>query len=177
MSPKLRAAKLLLLKWNGYVPSHHVRRWAYQFLGLRYPANAVIYGGAEVRHPKNIRIGEGTIIGNGAILDGRLGLTIGKRVNFSTGVWIWTVQHDYRSPDFGDSGGPVVIGDYAWISCRVVILPGVTIGEGAVVAAGAVVTTDVAPYSVVGGIPAKLIARRPESMSYRLGENGYTSFI
>lgn len=100
----LRALKLLLLRWTGLLPSHHIRRWMYAPLGFRFPANAVVYGGAEIRHPKNIQIGEGSIIGNGAILDGRAGLRIGRRVNLSTGVWIWTVQHDFRSPDFADDG-------------------------------------------------------------------------
>lgn len=71
----------------------------------------------------------------------------------------------------------VQIGDYAWISRRAVILPGVTIGEGAVVAAGAVVTKNVAPYTVVGGVPAKFVAERPRGLTYTLGECGHTPFI
>jgi acetyltransferase-like isoleucine patch superfamily enzyme len=160
----LRALRLLLLRWTGHLPSHTLRRWAYASLGFRYPASAVVYGGAEIRHPKNITIGEGSVIGNQAILDGRMGLTIG-------------LQHDFRSPDFADDGGPVTVGDYAWISCRAVILPGVTIGEGAVVAAGAVVTKDVPPYTVVGGVPARFVAERPRGLVYTLGERGHTPFI
>jgi acetyltransferase-like isoleucine patch superfamily enzyme len=177
MTRTLRALKLLLLRWTGWVPAHWIRRLLYRMLAFRYPASTVVYGGAEIRSPKSIHIGEGTVIGNGAILDGRRGLHIGRRVNFSTGVWVWTLQHDFRSPDFADDGGPVTIGDYAWISCRVVVLPGVTIGEGAVVAAGAVVTKDVPPYSVVAGVPAKVVAERPQGLRYELGEKGPTPFI
>ena len=85
----------------------------------------VIYGGAEIRAPEKVTIGEHTIIGHHAILDGRSGLTIGSNVNLSTGVWIWTLQHDPQSPKFVLSGAPVVVEDYAWLSCRTVILPGV----------------------------------------------------
>jgi len=102
-------------------------------------------------------------------LDARRGLVIGNYVNFSSEVMIWTLQHDHNSPTFADKGGKVVIGDRAWISCRAIILPGVTIGEGAVVAAGAVVTKDVAPYTIVGGIPAKEIGKRNRDLTYELG--------
>ena len=60
----------------------------------------------------------------------------------------------------GKEVAPVVIGDDVWIGSRVIILPGVKIGNGSVIGAGAVVTKDVEPYSVVGGVPAKLIRRR-----------------
>ena len=63
------------------------------------------------------------------------------------------MEHDPQSPDFAIRGGPVVIEDYAWIGGRAVILPGLRIGEGAVVATGAVVTKDVPPYTIVGGVP------------------------
>ncbi len=85
------------------------------------------------------------------------------------GVWIWTMEHDPQDPYYRGTGGPVNIHDYAWISCRVVILPDVTIGKGAVVAAGAVVTKDVAPYAIVGGVPAKTIGKRTEDLRYQLG--------
>lgn len=169
--------KLRVLSVVGSLPSHFFRRAAYRALGMRLGRQAVVYGGAEIRNPKGIEIGEGSIVGNRAILDGRMGIRIGKNVNLSTGVWIWTVQHDYRDSEFGDTGGAVEIGDRAWISCRAIILPGVRIGEGAVVAAGAVVTSEVAPYTVVGGVPAKHIADRPRDLSYELGRSPPIPFI
>ncbi len=69
-----------------------------------------------------------------------------------------------------------MIGDYAWLGPRCIILPGITVGEGAVVAAGAVVTKDVEPYVVVGGIPALKISDRPSSLSYNPAQ-GATPFI
>lgn len=162
---------------TGRIPSHRIRCALYRFFGMRMGRRAVVYGGAEVRRPEWIEIGDGSIVGNEAILDGRLGIRIGRNVNMSTGVWIWTVQHDYRDSGFADVGGPVVIKDHAWISCRVVILPGVTIGEGAVVGAGSVVTKDVEDFAVVGGVPAKRIGERPRNIKYDLGAGDHIPFI
>ena len=76
--------------------------------------------------------------------------------------------HDPQSPSFSDQGGEVHIGNRVWIGYRSLIMPGVTIGEGAVVAAGAVVTKDVKPYTVVAGVPAKPISSRTDELTYEL---------
>ena len=130
---------------------------------------AVIYFGAEIRDPYKLKIGEGSIIGDRAVLDARNGISIGANVNLSTEVHIWTEQHDHKDPDFkcnSDDSFRVVIEDRAWLGPRTTILHGVTIGEGAVVAAGAVVTKDVAPYTIVGGVPAKKIGERTHDLRY-----------
>lgn len=159
----------------GYIPSQRIRLFLYRrAFRMTLGKSTVIYGGAEIRDAWNIRIGEHTIVGHGAVLDGRRGLTIGENVNLSSGVWIWTLQHDPQSPVFGINGGPVVIDDYAWVSCRAIVLPGVTIGRGAVVAAGAVVTKSIEPYTIVGGIPARPIGRRSDRLTYTL--TGYQPF-
>ena len=80
---------------------------------------------------------------------------------------IYTLQHDIDSPAFDVSGGTVVVEDYAYIGPRAIILPNVRIGYGAVVAAGAVVTQNVLPYAVVGGVPARFIRERPHDLDYR----------
>jgi acetyltransferase-like isoleucine patch superfamily enzyme len=139
--------------------------------------DAIIYGGFHIREPSKISIGKGTIIGHGTTLDGRNGIIIGENVNFSSEVMVWTMQHDYNHPSFPPVGGEVVIHDYAWISVRAIILPNVTIGEGAVVAAGAVVTKDVEPYTVVGGIPAKKIALRNKDLDYTPASGGGLPFV
>lgn len=173
----LHGAKLLALILIGKIPSHFVRNFLYRLCGMKIGKNSLVYGGAEVRRPEWVEIGDGSIVGNRAILDGRLGIKIGCNVNISTGVWIWTVQHDHKDPKFGDVGGKVTVCDHAWLSCRSIILPGVTIGEGAVVAAGAVVVKDVEAYSVVAGIPAKKIADRPRTIAYNLGSSYGIPFI
>lgn len=151
-------------------PSMHVRMFFYKhFFKVKLGKDTIIYKGTEIRSPKNLSIGSGTIIGDNAMLDARAGLVIGENVNFSSGVEIWTLQHDYRDPNFTctpEHYGKVTIGDRVWIGPRVTILHSVNIGEGAVIAAGAVVTKDVAPYTLVGGIPAKYIGDRPRNMKY-----------
>ena len=133
--------------------------------------NVVIYYGAEIRDPSNITIEKGSIIGDNAILDGRNGITIGENVVFASNVKIWTEQHDHRDPWFRcetQEHKPVIIDDRAWIGSSVTILHSVHIGEGAVVAAGAVVTHDVPPYTIVAGIPAKKIGDRNHDLRYEM---------
>jgi acetyltransferase-like isoleucine patch superfamily enzyme len=168
--PKLRGAKsgaaFLAGEFIGRLPSGSLRTAGAKALGMKVAATAKLYRWREVRDAGKITIGDGTIIGMWATMDGREGITIGRNVNLSSEVALWTLQHDYNSPTFATSGGPIVIGDRAWISFRATILPGVTIGEGAVVAANSVVTKDVAPFTVVGGIPAKKIGERSRDLSY-----------
>lgn len=163
----LKGAVALFLKLLSHFPSQHFRTWCLKyFFRMKISSNVVLYSGFQVRKPRGISIGKGTVVGYNCELDGRRGLTIGSNVNISSDVMIYTLQHDYNSVDFRQSGGSVEIGDYCWISARSIILPGVKIGEGAVVAAGAVVTKDVSPYTVVGGIPAKQIATRNINLKY-----------
>ncbi|MOA44598.1 Maltose O-acetyltransferase [compost metagenome] len=114
-----------------------------------------------------VTIGPGTTIDQGVRLDGRGGLTIGSGVSVAPDVYLLSADHDPQSTDFAGRTAPVTIEDQAWIGTRAMVLPGVTVGRGAVVAAGAVVTRDVAPYTIVGGVPARLIGQRREDLSYR----------
>lgn len=157
----------LSLHWLGCIPSQRVRRILLKHLfRAQIGRNVILYGGFEIRSPRKLVIGDNTAIGHRATLDARGGLIVGRNVNFSSEVMIWTAQHDYRDPQFGTAFNRVTIGDYAWLGPRCIILPGVTVGKGAVVAAGAVVTKDVEPYAVVGGVPAIQIATRPTQLRY-----------
>lgn len=165
---------------TGKIPSHHIRRFIYKHIfTVRLADKAVIYYGAEIRSHHKLEIGEGSIIGDNAILDARNGIQIGKNVNFSSGVQIWTEQHAHRDPWFrclSDSSFKVKIGDRAWIGPRTIILHGVEIGEGAVVAAGAIVTRNVEPYAIVAGVPAKKIGERNHDLRYEF-DGSYSPFI
>jgi acetyltransferase-like isoleucine patch superfamily enzyme len=154
----------------GWLPFHTLRILLLRALKAKISWKVGLYRGFEVRSPWKLKIDKGAIVGHNALLDARMGLTIGRNVNISNEVMIWTLHHDYNSAEFAQIGRPVVIEDYAWLCSRSVILPGVTIGKGAVVAAGAVVTRDVQPYTVVGGVPAKLIAFRNENLTYDLSD-------
>ena len=114
----------------------------------------------------NIVIGRDTVINRNVYLDGRTGLTIGDNVSISPEVYILTLTHDTQSPGFDTVSGPVFIGDYSWIGARAMIMPSVTIGKGAVVGAGAVVTKNVEEYSIVAGVPAKPIGTRRKDLRY-----------
>jgi len=165
----VKSIAFILLQFLGKLPVQSLRHFLYKYcFNLKLGHNSVIYNSCHIRSPHQVSIGENSSIGDSCTLDGRSGLRIGNSVNLSTGAWIWTLQHDVTAPDFRATGGPVTIEDYAWISSRATILPGVTVGKGAVVAAGAVVTKSVAPFSIVGGVPAKKIGERPKNLSYEL---------
>lgn len=159
----------------GMIPSHHVRNSIYRYIfRVELAPKAIIYYGAEIRSHSRLRIGNSSI-GDKAILDARNGIEIGNYVNLSTGVQIWTEQHSHDDPWFRCISGSsfrVKIDDRAWIGPRVTILHSVHIGEGAVVAAGSVVTKDVEPFAIVAGIPAKKIGERTKDLLYTsLGEH------
>lgn len=161
--------RLRLLTDIGFFPSHRVRKAAYRAAGMRIPRSSSIHWRAEFYAPERIVVGENCTIGDSCFLDGRSGLTIGNNVNLGSHVSIYTREHDVNSPVFAETGGPVSIGDYAWVSSHTIILPGVTIGEGAVVAAGAVVTKDVPAFAIAGGVPAKVVGERNRDLRYKLG--------
>ena len=144
------------------MPSRHIRKVLLRLMGATIEKNVSMFGSVDIRHPQGLHIGEGSSIGPHVLLDARKDLYIGRNVTIAYDSLLWTLHHEMNSKDFHCKGDRVTIGDYAWICSRAVILPGVTIGQGAVVAAGAVVTHDVAPYEVVGGIPAKVIGHRTE---------------
>lgn len=160
--------------------SHHIRNFLYRhILFVDMGKNVVIYYNAEIRDSYKVHIGEGTIVGDNVILDGRNEIYIGKNVNFSSNVSIWTEQHDHRDPYFRcktQIKKPVFIDDRVWIGPNVVILHSVHIGEGAVIAAGAVVTKDVPPFAIVAGIPAKKIGERNNNLKYSF-DGKYLPFL
>jgi len=162
--------EVFLLHLVGSLPSHYLRRFFYRLAGVKIGKGSTIHMGARFYDPRNISIGEDSIIGEGVVLDGRDKLIIGNHVDIASEVMIYNSEHDVNDPYFLAKNAPVLIEDYVFIGPRAIILPGVKIGKGAVVAAGAVVTKDVAPFSVVGGVPAKIIGERKiKNLSYKLG--------
>jgi len=175
---RLRAGlRFMWLSFIGHLPSHVLRTFFYRRAGMTIGRRSYIYSGAEVRNPKGAVIGDDVIIGHHAVLDGRSGLHIGNNVNLSTGVWIWTVQHDHQSETFASKGAPVKVGSNAWLSARVIVLLGIEIGERAVVAAGAIVTKSLEAAGIYGGVPARKIGSRDISIKYQLGDTLPIPFI
>lgn len=114
----------------------------------------------RVDYPWNVSIGEQSSIGNRAWVYALDKIVIGKNVCIGEDVRLLTGSHDVTSPHFDLVTKPIMIGDNVWVATMAIVLPGITIGEGAIVAAGAVVTKDVLPWTVVGGNPAKFIKER-----------------
>jgi acetyltransferase-like isoleucine patch superfamily enzyme len=131
---------------NTYV-MHHAELHVYNFRALPHAG---------------IRIGKNCLISEFNVLRGQGGITIGDNVYTAPLVQMAAVNHVYDDPNVpiikqGITAQGIVTEDDAWIGAGAIILDGVRVGKGAVVAAGAVVTQDVPPYSVVGGVPARVI--------------------
>nr|WP_317129777.1 acyltransferase [Flavobacterium franklandianum] len=141
-------------------------------MGSKIAKGVSIYRNCYIWDGSKIEIETGSTIGFKVHLDDRRGIKIGKNVTIASEVMIWTLHHDYNDIHFKAIGAPVIVEDYVWICSRAIILPGVTIGEGAVIASGSVVTKDVAAWTVVGGVPAKKISER-ERKQYDYTPNEY----
>lgn len=154
----------------GYTPFHCIRRFFYRLSGIKIGKGSTIHMEARFYDPRNIEIGEDSIVGEKVVLDGRGKLKIGSHVDIASEVMIYNCKHDVQSEDFAPVCGIVEIGDYVFIGPRAIIQPGVKIGKGAIVAAGAVVTKDVEPLTIVGGVPAQLVGeRKVKDLHYKLG--------
>ncbi|HEX8932391.1 MAG TPA: acyltransferase [Patescibacteria group bacterium] len=161
---------VFILHVIGYVPIHHIRRFFYRLCGIKIGSGSTIHIGARFYQPNKITLGKDTIIGEFAVLDGRANLSIGDHVDIASEVMFYNSQHDIESDDFQATSEPIKIDDYVFIGPRAIILPGLTIGKGAIVAAGAVVTKDVNPFEIVGGVPARVIGeRKNKDLHYKLG--------
>lgn len=157
------------------MPSKHLRWFGLKIVGMNIGKNVRFYQGFHIRNPKGIIINDGVSVGPRVLLDGRCGIRIGIGATLAYDCIIWSLNHDYNDAFFCGKGAPVEIGSYAWICSRAIVLPGVKVGEGAVVASGAVVTHNVEPYTVVGGIPARVISRR-NKIEYKYGYSSNNDF-
>ncbi len=147
-----------------FIPSavgNRFRAWMFRLAGFQIGKgvlimdNPIIIGDGDIY--QKLTIGNNAFINAGCFLDLAGPITICDRVSFGPEVMLITGAHEigYPSRRAGKMNPkPIVIGSGAWLGARCVVLPGITIGEGAIVGAGAVVTKDVLPNTIVGGIPA-----------------------
>jgi acetyltransferase-like isoleucine patch superfamily enzyme len=151
-------------------PSFTLRRlWYERVLGASLGEHAGIHLGCHLwfytprsMRETGLRLGAYSRVNRDCCLDARGPLAIGEHVSISPDVTILTASHGVNDPGFRVEIRPVVIEDHAWIGTRALILPGVTLGRGCVVAAGSVVTRDVAPLSIVAGVPARPVGVRDD---------------
>ena len=164
---------LILFKVNFvslHVPFHSIRKAVFRLFGVKIGKGSTIHMGCKFFEPKNVQIGKDTIIGSNAFLDGRDSLIIGDHVNIASEVMVYNSEHDINDEFFKPIHEPVTIKDYVFIGPRAIILPGVVLGKGSVVAAGAVVTKNIDDFKIVGGVPAVVIGDRSfKNPKYRIG--------
>ncbi|MDE7431390.1 MAG: acyltransferase [Lachnospiraceae bacterium] len=157
-----------------WLPLTILRIYWLKILGCKIGKQVYIARNVEVRKAKNISIDNNTIINSKVLLDGRGGkLSIGRNVDIAQEVIIWTESHDPHDDNHHTKDAPVSISDHVWIGCRSMIMPGVSIGKGGIVAASAVVTKDVNSKEIVAGIPAKVIGKRRNNLKYTLNHYNY----
>lgn len=142
-----------------------------------YGENVFLEWPYDIGHPERIHIGNNVHLGPGAVLVGQGGLHIEDGVISGPRLHVYTVNHNYLDAEAVPYDGkvllcPVTIRQNSWIGGDVIIVPGVTIGEGAVVGAGSVVVKDVPAFAVVGGNPAKVIKYRDKDKYMELKKQG-----
>jgi acetyltransferase-like isoleucine patch superfamily enzyme len=143
-----------------------LRGWHYSALLGQAGTNLRVDAGVRIYNPRLVFIGDHCYLGAGVRLYAwNERITIGSHVLTSADVLIITRNHNFGALDVpiasqGYTDAPIAVEDDVWIGFRAIILAGVTIGRGSVVAANAVVTKDVEPYSIVGGVPARVIGKR-----------------
>ena len=157
----------IILKLNSYMFFNLVRMKVYKILGMRIEKNATIWCGAKINHPDKIFLGENSVIGPSTKLLSQGTIEIGKNVNISGFSFIISQEHNISDPQLKTILKKIIIEDYAWIATNATILPGVKIGKGAVVGAGAVVTKSVKPFEIVAGNPAIKIGNREKKLDYK----------
>ena len=149
------------------IPLWCLRKAYHRMMGMRIGRGSQLNMRTYLMGPGAFSIGDHSHVNPGCLIDYRGGVEIGSCVSISHRVMLITGGHDVQSKDFCEIRKPIKICDYVWIGAGATVLQGVETGEGAVVAAGAVVVDDVPPYTVVGGVPAKKIGERAKGLDYR----------
>jgi len=134
-------------------------------MGAKFGKDVVIYPGVWINPGRNLVIGDEVDLAKDVLITTSGGVRIGDRSLIGYRTQIISINHSIPPigqpfPISGDDPRPVIIGKDVWVGANCIITPGVTIGDGAVIAAGSVVTKDVDANSIVGGIPARLIKMR-----------------
>lgn len=149
------------------VPSHTFRLTFYrQFMGQQIGPRSSVHMGAYIDAVGGLTVGARSTVNRNCRIDTRGGVVIGSDVTIASEVTVLTADHNVNSPTFEGRQRSVTIGDHAFVGTRAMILPGVSIGTGAVVAAGAVVTRDVVAYTIVAGVPARVVGTRNADLRY-----------
>ncbi|GMA46609.1 acyltransferase [Tetragenococcus muriaticus] len=159
-------ARELCTKLNtGVYTDEEIRQQMSQITGKELDENFALFLPFTTDFGKNINIGKNVFINSGCRFQDQGGIVLEDQSLLGHNVVLATINHDYDPDNRGTLHlAPVVLKEKTWIGSNVTILPGVTVGENSVVAAGSVVTKDVAPNTVVGGNPAKFISHLEDKL-------------
>jgi len=150
----------LLVFESGWLPVSGFKARLLRLFGAQVGVGLVIKPHVRIKYPWRLVVGDHCWIGQGAWIDNIEDVRIGSHVCVSQLVYFCTGSHDYRRRKFDLTARPIAVADGAWIGARATLLPGVSVGANAIVAGGSVVTKSVNAATIVGGNPAKPIARR-----------------
>lgn len=140
-----------------------LRRWLWRMLLGGMGRRVLMDHRVFIRPPRWVTLGDDVFLGRGVEIwahSAEAAVVVGSHVMIAPGAMLTVLGHDAADLAMPTRVAPIVVGDHAWIGARAVVLGGVTVGEGAVVAAGAVVTRDVPPWTMVGGVPARELGPR-----------------
>lgn len=154
-----------------YVPFPRLRHFLLRRMYfIKIGEGSYLHMGVQYKRPRSIEIGRNTVVNPGVLLDGRISLKIGDNVDIGEQVSFYCGGHDVQSPDYRAFMEPTTVGNRACIYARAMIIRGVNIGEGAVIAAGSIVTKDIPEYTIWAGVPAKKIGERTRDLHYELSQ-------
>ncbi|GFI61295.1 putative acetyltransferase [Clostridiales bacterium] len=143
---------------NQYHTPEEIRKIMERLTGKKIESTFRLFPPFYTDFGKNITIGRYVFVNSGCHFQDQGGIEIGEGTMIGHNVVLATINHDIDPwKNRKNHYAPIKIGNHVWIGSNATVLPGVTIGEWAVVAAGAVVTHDVPPFTIVGGVPAKII--------------------
>jgi acetyltransferase-like isoleucine patch superfamily enzyme len=157
---------VVVLNFTANIVPLPIRVYYFKLFGFKIGENSTIHRNAKFFHIGKFQVGKNSTINFGCYMDNRRGIIIGNNVGIAHNSKIYTLGHDLNDPQFKTKGASVVIEDNVFIFANSIILPGVTIKEGAVILAGSIVAKDVEAYTIVGGSPAKKIKDRIKEINY-----------
>lgn len=176
VSPWSLGVRVKVLLWNcvwallcGWTPKP-LNAWRLAWLrlfGATMSGAPFVHGRATVVRPWNLTLGERACLGEGSVAYCLDRIELGAGATLAQGAYLCTGTHDFEQPHTPLKTAAIVVGAHAFIGLRAIVLPGVSIGEGSVIGAGAVVTRDTDAWAVYGGNPARRIGSRRVLLSAR----------
>jgi putative colanic acid biosynthesis acetyltransferase WcaF len=145
---------------SNLMPISRVKVAVLRLFGARIGRGVYLKPGIKVKFPWYLTLGDHCWIGEDAWIDNLAPVTIGSHVCVSQAAYLCTGNHDWTTPNMKLTRRPIVLGDGSWVGARAIVSPGVTLGIGAVAAAGSVVTKDIPPYEIWAGNPAVYVKSR-----------------